>query len=117
MYYFKDIFKKGLEEFNENSRISLIATAGLIYYRRKQPIEGAKFYEKAIKIAKVRGDDYQAALALANFAREELMIKSQNIDSIMARLEKSCTGRTEDDVILLFNKVKTNYKKYKAGDI
>ena len=117
LYYFKDIIKKGLEEFNENSRISLIATAGLIYYRTKQPIEGAKFYEKAIKIAKARGDDYQTALALANFAREELMVKSENIDSIMARLEKSCSGRTEDDVILLFNKVKTNYKKYKIENI
>jgi len=112
-FHFKHIISKEIDDFTEDESVPIIATAGLIYYRQGLPEKGMEYYEKAIKLAKSRNNDYQVALATANYAREELICESKNLDKIIARLEIVTKGVQEKDVVILKRKVLADFEKYK----
>lgn len=116
-FYFKDILKKDIDQFNDEESVPIIATAGLIYYRQGNPIQGREFYEKAIKLAKKRGNYYQIALAMANYAREELQSNSGNIENIISRLKIVTKGINEKDVNILTREVISDFEKSKLKNI
>jgi tetratricopeptide (TPR) repeat protein len=57
-------------------KATLLATQGLLCYRRGLLEEGRKHYLEAIDVAKGKGDAFQAALAALYFAREALLAKA-----------------------------------------
>jgi len=113
-FHFKDIIKKEVKDFKDDESVPIIATAGLIYYRKGMPEKGREYYEKAIKLAKTRKNNYQVALATANYAREELKCKSENLEKIISRLKIVTKSVPEKDVAILTKKVLSDFEKYKS---
>ncbi len=72
-----------LPNINDSTKICLTATRGLINFRKGNYDAGRKDYIKAMEDSKSLNNDYYNWLAILNFAREELLIKSEFSDSIM----------------------------------
>lgn len=68
---------------NDVARICLLATGGLLQYRRGYSSEGRHAYEKAIDAAKAANLTQIATIAQAYLAREEVLCGSLNAQSIL----------------------------------
>lgn len=95
------------------AKICLMATSGLISFRRGFQDEGRYRYLKAIEATKALKDKQFKWLAELNNAREEILSESGHIDSIMEAIKK-IPGDTEyphinklrNDVMVLYAKTK-----------
>jgi tetratricopeptide (TPR) repeat protein len=111
--------KKYIEKVNWNglsklSEICLGATQGLICFRESKIEEGRQFYLKAIEEAGCERDKYNMSIALLNYAREELIAKTDQIESVMQAVSK-IPEISDDDIALkkLKEEVSELYKKHK----
>ena len=83
-------FKKYDKENNTNG-ICLLATCGLLAYRRKNVEEGRKLYNMAISAANKRKDKNLAAKARLNMIREEIHNIEDYNESILNEMESLST--------------------------
>lgn len=96
-----------------NTKICLVATQGLISFRKGQIKEGIRLYEKAIDGAKVSKKKYLIWLAKMNYARELIINKSAK----SAKIENLISNIPNDTKFPDINKLKKEviniYKKNK----
>ncbi len=97
----------------ESTRVCLTATRGLIYFRMGIPDAGRKLYLDAINSAKEIKSDYYVWLAVLNFVREELLIKSEFSEALMTRVEQIPDSSEEPSITKLKKEVLELYNKNK----
>jgi len=114
------IFQKKLRKYlqgtldsKDNNIISLIATAGLIFYRQKELEYGRILYKQAINLAKKKESKYLIALATVNYIREEFRVteREESLATLLNQLNAACKNIEEPDVKLLYKKALEEYKK------
>jgi len=96
---------KWSEEINEMTNICLTATRGLLNFRTHKPELGRKLYMEAIEKATLKQNQYYISLALLNWAREEILNKSADIESIMDAVYKIPEDKSNFDVSILQKEV------------
>jgi tetratricopeptide (TPR) repeat protein len=82
---------KSIHPINDEQKIIILATEGLIKFKEKKIVEGQYFYRKAIEQAEIQKNKPLKALALIHFAREEYdanSIKKDEVFKIISNLEK-----------------------------
>jgi len=97
----------------ESTRVCLTATRGLIYFRKGFPDAGRKLYLDAINSAKEIKSDYYGWLAVLNFVREELLIKSEFSETLMTKVEQIPDSAEEPSITKLKKEVLELYNKDK----
>lgn len=80
----------------EHTRICLLATTGLAYFRSGLPDLGREFYLKAIQEAKNKNQNYYSTMALLNITREEILLKSNMAKKFYDQAMKIETGDSVD---------------------
>lgn len=94
---FEHLNKIEFSNVNEiNTRICILATTGLAYYRIGLLDTGREFYLKAIQEAKNNNQKYYAAAALLNITREEIILKSEMAKNLYDQAMKIETGDNMD---------------------
>ena len=114
--------KKYMERVNWNGlskllEVCLTATQGLICFRENRVEEGRQYYLKAIEDASNERDKYNMSIALLNYAREEIIAKTDEVDSVMQAVS-NIPKISEDDITLkkLYAEVLELYEKHKSTD-
>lgn len=110
--YIERVNRNGLSKLNE---ICLTATQGLICFRENKVDEGRQYYLQAIEEANNESDKYNMYIALLNYAREEIIAKTDEIESVMQIVFKM-PEINDDDVSLkkLKDDVLNLYEKHKG---
>jgi tetratricopeptide (TPR) repeat protein len=110
----KFIEKVNWQNLNKLTEICLIATRGLIYFRENKIDEGRQFYLKAIEEASNEKDRYNTSIAVLNYAREEILAKTDQIETVLQIISK-IPNNEEDDISIkkLRSEVLDLYDKYK----
>jgi hypothetical protein len=103
----------GFEPIEKSTEICLTATRGLVYFRCGLHQEGRRYYLAAIEEAKAINSYYFNWLAILNYAREEILINSDRVDSVMDIVAKIPESTTEYDIKKLKNEVVELYAKSK----
>lgn len=95
----KEISKIDFEGLPEDAnKACMIATYGLIKFRKGDPVSGRTYYEKSLKIAKKLGNKHLQWVALINLVREELKLTPSYKPTAEEILSKVPTQNIEDDV-------------------
>ena len=87
------------------TRVALLATRGLLFYRRGNLVEGRAYYEQAIAAARKQKNRLSVALASLYHAREALYAASPLVDEIWARAQADARGATQPEIPLLQSRV------------
>lgn len=85
--YLEKVRKEDLNAKNIHG-ICLTATRGLYYFRKGIHEMGRQLYLESIKMAQDKGDVYLNALALVNYAREEILVGTEDISELIPSLAK-----------------------------
>mgnify|MGYP001377336819 CR=1 FL=1 len=85
--YLEKVKKDDINSRSANG-ICLTATRGLYYFRKGSPEIGRQLYFESMKMSQEIGDTYLNALAFVNYAREEILIGTDDLTSIIPNLEK-----------------------------
>jgi len=94
-----------------------IATHGLICFREKKYEEGRKAYLIAIEQAAIDKDQYHYKVATLNYAREEILAKTDQIESVMQIVSKISEAEDDDMAVKkLRSEVLSLYDKYKQEE-
>jgi len=81
---FKEINKiKNETEIDNTTRICLAATKGLAYIRKGNIEQGRKLYLKAIEEAKRISNQSLNWIAILNYTREEILLRSEYVEPLM----------------------------------
>jgi tetratricopeptide (TPR) repeat protein len=97
-----------------STKICLTATRGLISFRTGLPDLGRKLYLDAIQQAKDIKSEYFNWLAILNYVREELLIKSEFVDSLMETVAIIPEDAKDIDIKKLKKEVVELYQKNKS---
>lgn len=97
----------------KSTQICLTATRGLVFFRSGFHEEGRKNYLKAIEEAKELKSQYYTSLAFLNYAREEIIINSGLIESVIDVVKKIPESKTDLDINELKHEVLHLYSKIK----
>lgn len=81
---------------SKNTEICLLATKGLICFREKRYEEGRKLYMKAIQDTLTERNKELNWTAILNYAREEILAKSNQIETIMSIVAQIPKGEDND---------------------
>ncbi len=111
LYYLEKLSSH--QEISKTTDICLKATRGLIYFRSGYHDIGRKYYLTAIEEAKSINNSYYTWLAILNYAREEILIKSEHVESIMEAVN-IVPDSTEPEILKLKNEVVEKYKRFKS---
>lgn len=95
----------------KSTQICLTATRGLVLFRSGFHEEGRKNYLKAIEEAKDLKSQYYTSLAFLNYAREEIIINSELVESVIDLVKKIPESKTDLDINKLKQEVLNLYKK------
>ncbi|MBO6794851.1 MAG: hypothetical protein JJ895_13145 [Balneolaceae bacterium] len=112
---FEEIKKiKSDAKIDTSTQICLSATKGLAYFRLGDPDIGRQFYLKAIEQTKTINNRSLNWLAILNYAREEILQKSEFADSLIDSVSK--IPQNIDDVVIstLRNDLIELYKSKKS---
>src|SRR2546426_392783 len=82
----------------EELRTTLLATEGLLRFRRGDPTAGRQLYLDSIERASRRRERYRAALAALHLAREELLAGTATADATLAEAAAACEDIEQPDV-------------------
>lgn len=110
MDYLEKVSGHGMEKSTE---ICLTATRGLVYFRTGFPDIGRKLYLQAIHEAKEAKSKYFNWLAILNYAREELLQKSEYVEDVMQAVSQMEDEKEETDIRKLKKEVLEMYEKHK----
>jgi tetratricopeptide (TPR) repeat protein len=96
--------------------ICLTATYGLICFREKKYEEGRKEYLKAIEQTALEKNKYLNWIAILNYAREEILAKTDKIEDVIQFVSK-ITDNEDDDISIkkLRAEVLELYEKHKQN--
>lgn len=97
------------------TKICLKATRGLLCFRSGVPEMGRRLYLEAIENAKDVNNQYYNWLAILNYAREEILIKSPEIETIMETIARIPDNTSAGDVNKLKKEVVGLYAKSKEA--
>jgi tetratricopeptide (TPR) repeat protein len=95
------------------TKICLTATRGLLCFRSGVPDMGRIYYLEAIEKSKEIKSQYFNWLAILNYAREEILVKSEDIGTIMETVGKIPDNTSAADVNKLKKEVVELYSKSK----
>jgi len=95
------------------TKICLTATRGLLCFRSGVPEMGRAYYLEAIEKSKEIKNQYFNWLAILNYAREEILVKSEDIESIMETVGRIPDNTSATDVNKLKKEVVELYNKSK----
>ncbi|MGI8837578.1 MAG: tetratricopeptide repeat protein [Pyrinomonadaceae bacterium] len=101
--YFNSIQAENIRELPQG--IAIIATAGLIAFRRGSADEGRALYRQAMNMAKAQEHKKQRAIAAIYLAREEILIKSSEAEKAFELANKESRSLNEPDVNVILNNV------------
>jgi tetratricopeptide (TPR) repeat protein len=90
-----------IEDFDSEHRPFLLATQGLLRYRRGDETQGSLLYQEAIADASKRGNHLAVALAHLYHAREALLAGSSDALELWAAAQTLATKRTESEVAVV----------------
>jgi hypothetical protein len=106
------------ENCDDVTQICLIATKGLAFFRSGHEDIGRQLYHEAIEQTKQINNRELNWIAILNYAREEIRIKSEYVEPIMDAVSKIPDDSKDfeisvlkKDVIELHNKMKNESKK------
>lgn len=97
------------------TKICLTATRGLLCFRSGVLDMGRNLYLEAIEKAKEIKNQYYNWLAILNYAREELLIKSDHVESIMETIARIPDNTAAGDVNKLKKEIVGLYIKSKIS--
>lgn len=81
-----------ISEKSDEIRPTLLATEGLLSFRKGDPKGGRRLYLEAVEQAGRQGDRRRRALAIAYLAREELLAGTSEAGEILLAAEQACEG-------------------------
>jgi tetratricopeptide (TPR) repeat protein len=122
-YAIEDQTNEAFEELNkvkneyitdDATQICLTATKGLAYFRSGFIDLGRDLYLEAIELTKKIGDPDLNRVAILNYAREEIRIKSPQAESIMEVVALIPDDAKEIEIRILKQDVVALYQKFKA---
>lgn len=87
-------------------RVCLLATQGLIYYRRGVREQGRAFYRKAIEIAASENLARHHAEAFVHFALEEIRSRSADIGEVVSAAESSAGNFSDSGIAVLCERLR-----------
>lgn len=96
-----------------STKICLLATKGLIYFRKGLVDMGRKLYLNSIQATKELNNEYYNWLAVLNYVREELLINSGYADTLIDTIHKIPHDRSQEDIKKLKSEVIDIYNKNK----
>ncbi len=108
-----EIFKTISAE-NDN-KFTLNATKGLLEFRSGRIEKGRELYNETIDSFKKKNLAYLEALAYVNYAREEVIAKTDIVPMVMSKLKSICEKRPERDIQFLYNKNVELFEKTKTN--
>jgi tetratricopeptide (TPR) repeat protein len=88
------------EDLNLSSStgVCLIATQGLLNYRKGIPKTGRKLYLEAMNAAKVIGNNSLTSVALVNMTREEIILGEENLSDVIPILTNVSKKTSDNDL-------------------
>lgn len=100
--HFADLMKLAATE-TEIKQATIAATSGLLCFRQGRFADGRALYRQAISAIARQENDYLRAIAVANYAREEILAMDSLEDETFALglLDKYCRSRMDHDVQLM----------------
>lgn len=98
-------------EDNEVNKTCLIATKGLLEFRKGNIDAGRKFYLEAAEKAKGLNNKYMLSLAVLNYTREEVRVRSDYGKGLIERIDTFVKGLRNKDLHLLKDEIKESYNK------
>jgi tetratricopeptide (TPR) repeat protein len=112
--YLEKARKQGIEK-SEATDICITATQGLIYFRENKYEAGRKEYLKAIEQTKLGKNESLNRIAILNYAREEILAKSDKVESVMQDVNKisELDDANNISIMALKSKVLKLYEEYK----
>jgi tetratricopeptide (TPR) repeat protein len=96
------------------TKICIMATRGLIYFRSGLIDLGRQFYLDSIAEAKAINNRYFNWLAILNYAREEILINSEYVDTTMQFVHQIPNESIDVDIDILKKEVLELYAKVKS---
>jgi len=102
-----------LNQMEKSIQICITATRGLVYFRTGFHDQGRQLYFEAIQAAKEAKSKYFNWLAILNYAREELLIKSDKVQEIMETVASLEDDAENLDIRKLKKEVTEMYEKQK----
>jgi tetratricopeptide (TPR) repeat protein len=91
-----------LSDLGDTSDITLLATQGLVMFRRDHASEGRRLYEDAISKARQRGLQKYISLATIYLAREEVLLNSDGkVEALHRAIDEAKRCRDKDVLFLL----------------
>lgn len=112
--YLKRINLRNYSTNNSVNAICLIATCGLLYYRKGMIDEGRKFYNDAISMAKRKQGKELAAKARLNMIREEVRASKDYNKSLLEEMNSLHTGNNAE-TIQLRKDIREEAEKHQKG--
>ncbi|WP_343589133.1 hypothetical protein [Flavobacterium sp.] len=101
--YLDLINKNVLSDLNNEEKITIQATLGLYYLRKKEVENGKDLYKASIDNAKKLNNQYYYNLAVINFTRELFLLKDPEYNLYKSYFEN--IKSKDDDIIFLKNNV------------
>ncbi|MCG3167811.1 MAG: hypothetical protein POELPBGB_03606 [Bacteroidia bacterium] len=105
-----------LNQMQKSTQICITATRGLLYFRTGNHPIGRQLYLEAIEDAKDANNQYLNWLAILNYAREELLIKSDKVQEIMETVALMQDDTENLDIRKLKKEVTEMFEKQKQGN-
>lgn len=100
-------------DLSETDSICVKATKGLIHFRVKEIEKGRELYLEAMNEAKKTSHDYFFTIALLNLTREEILIKSKDIERVVEQMKKITANSEHKDIIFMREEIIRLYNKKK----
>jgi len=100
----------------ETTKICIIATQGLISFRENKYEKGRKEYLEAIEETRLKKNESLNHIAILNYAREEILAKTDKVESIMQDVNKISESDDTNNISImkLKSKVLKLYEEYKG---
>jgi hypothetical protein len=95
------------------TQVCLLATRGLTMFRMGNPEIGRQFYYDAFEKTRGMDDPNLNWIAILNYAREEIRIGSEYVESIMNTVARIPEKSDDMDIEILRDDVLTSYERYK----
>jgi tetratricopeptide (TPR) repeat protein len=86
-------------------RVAILATSGLLYYRRRELERGRLLYQQAIEEARREGGQFRVALACLYHAREALLAASPDANEVWRAAQVEAKKTSEPEVELLLRRI------------
>lgn len=102
-----------LTECDDTTQICVTATKGLSFFRIGQPEIGRKHYLEAIEMTKRKNDQYLNRLAILNYAREEIIIRSEYVVPVMDVVSKIPNESKDIEISILKKEVVERFEQIK----